>query len=521
VSRVLLSIGMIVKNEEQGLRECLNGIKPILEQVDSELIIADTGSTDATVAIAKEFTDNVYQIEWRNDFAWARNTTLERAKGEWYMFLDGDEIFQDISEIVGFFNSGEYKEFGGACHLRYEVENEIHTKVYRLFKKDSDTVFVGKVHENALYKRPVKMLGSVSLHTGYSYGGGSGKEKQAAKYERNLNLLLEMHEENPADLGIIWYIVRESMMNEDYVKSERFLDIGLKLQEKDSAKVLYHSLRQMRVICYVNTGQFQKALDEIKDYFDTSVKLFSFAVGLRLVEAGILSRHGRHEGAILSYKEAIRLFGDYNAGFLDKADEGLTITAGVSKDTEIVSAGGIAGQYAALGDFDGAFDWVRKYKLDVSEMLNALRSGPGNAAGLGSCIKASYKYLLINNGKEEFDDNSADSLSQRDRFIYYAHKAYERKDRGDTLGFVSNLREAVKLDPSMRNVVMEVINSLEITKRSDAPGTLSEETAALKGAIYELIKNKQLEVAAQILDKYALINPGDPDINVIRARLAK
>ena len=50
---MLLSIGMIVKNEEKYLRDCLEGLKPILEQVESELIICDTGSEDTTIEIAK------------------------------------------------------------------------------------------------------------------------------------------------------------------------------------------------------------------------------------------------------------------------------------------------------------------------------------------------------------------------------------------------------------------------------------------------------------------------------------
>ena len=46
-----LSIGMIVKNEEKYLDRCLAAIKPILDSIDSELIIADTGSTDSTVCL--------------------------------------------------------------------------------------------------------------------------------------------------------------------------------------------------------------------------------------------------------------------------------------------------------------------------------------------------------------------------------------------------------------------------------------------------------------------------------------
>ena len=102
---MILSIGMIVKNEEKYLEQCLSEMRPILEKVDSELIIADTGSTDSTVEIAKRFTDNVYHFEWINDFSAARNSTLEKAKGEWYMFIDADEILKNCDDIIKFFNS--------------------------------------------------------------------------------------------------------------------------------------------------------------------------------------------------------------------------------------------------------------------------------------------------------------------------------------------------------------------------------------------------------------------------------
>ena len=76
-----LSIGMIVKNEEKYLDRCLAAIQPILDSIISELIIADTGSTDSTVEIAKKYTDNVFHFEWINDFAASINSTLDRAKG--------------------------------------------------------------------------------------------------------------------------------------------------------------------------------------------------------------------------------------------------------------------------------------------------------------------------------------------------------------------------------------------------------------------------------------------------------
>ena len=60
---------LIVKNEEDMLRKCLESLRDGID----EIIIVDTGSTDKTKVIAKEFTDKVYDFEWNNDFSAARN----------------------------------------------------------------------------------------------------------------------------------------------------------------------------------------------------------------------------------------------------------------------------------------------------------------------------------------------------------------------------------------------------------------------------------------------------------------
>jgi glycosyltransferase involved in cell wall biosynthesis len=114
---MLLSIAMIVKNEEKDLRKCLEALAPLRQAVDSELIITDTGSTDSTVEIAKEFADKVLHFEWCGDFAKARNTGIRAAKGQWFMFLDADEIFKNTYGIIRFFNSGEYKKYKSAAYV--------------------------------------------------------------------------------------------------------------------------------------------------------------------------------------------------------------------------------------------------------------------------------------------------------------------------------------------------------------------------------------------------------------------
>ena len=78
---------MIVKDEAAMLGPCLESVKELMD----EIIIVDTGSTDETVALSEKFGAKVIRHQWQNDFALARNLSLEQATGDWILFLDADE----------------------------------------------------------------------------------------------------------------------------------------------------------------------------------------------------------------------------------------------------------------------------------------------------------------------------------------------------------------------------------------------------------------------------------------------
>ncbi len=82
-----ISLCMIVRNEERFLRDALTSVEGVVD----EMCIVDTGSTDATVAIAESFGARISYISWRDDFAWARNAALAMATGAWIFVLDADE----------------------------------------------------------------------------------------------------------------------------------------------------------------------------------------------------------------------------------------------------------------------------------------------------------------------------------------------------------------------------------------------------------------------------------------------
>lgn len=82
-----INLVMIVKNEERTLERCLKAAKPLVD----DIIIADTGSADRTVEIARQMGAAVYPFTWVNDFSAARNFALEKSDGDWNLVLDADE----------------------------------------------------------------------------------------------------------------------------------------------------------------------------------------------------------------------------------------------------------------------------------------------------------------------------------------------------------------------------------------------------------------------------------------------
>lgn len=89
--RCLLSVAMIVKDEEHNIRRALESVKGVAD----EIVVVDTGSTDRTPKIVKEYTDRLYFHEWKNDFSEARNFSLKFPTCEWVLILDADE---EVSE---------------------------------------------------------------------------------------------------------------------------------------------------------------------------------------------------------------------------------------------------------------------------------------------------------------------------------------------------------------------------------------------------------------------------------------
>jgi tetratricopeptide (TPR) repeat protein len=83
----MLSLSMIVRDEATRIEACLRSVQGFVD----EMVVVDTGSTDATIAIAEGLGATVHRIAWPGDFAPARNQALQWLSGDWVLVLDADE----------------------------------------------------------------------------------------------------------------------------------------------------------------------------------------------------------------------------------------------------------------------------------------------------------------------------------------------------------------------------------------------------------------------------------------------
>jgi len=143
----VLSLCLIVKNEENNLPRCLDSVGGVA----SELIVVDTGSTDATPRIAAQYGASVIPFDFSVvDFSAARNCAIERANGRWVLMLDADEILErgSASVIGHLISRGENAAYYFERHNHWSgTEHSTVDYVVRLFPKRPDYRYRGRVHE--------------------------------------------------------------------------------------------------------------------------------------------------------------------------------------------------------------------------------------------------------------------------------------------------------------------------------------------------------------------------------------
>lgn len=217
-SKPTLSICMIVKNEEKNLRRCLESIVTLLEALSAELIIVDTGSTDKTVEIAREFTSQVYYHEWNYHFSDMRNKSIAYAAGEWIMILDADEELENPVKLVALLQSKSVKDYNtirvsGKNFLTDGRDKYVVHITERLFRNTGQFRYEGSIHNQPVYENPVMHADIYIRHYGYN---NDDQELMEKKFKRTSSLLLQELEKDPDHIYFRFQLARTYFMHKDY-----------------------------------------------------------------------------------------------------------------------------------------------------------------------------------------------------------------------------------------------------------------------------------------------------------------
>jgi glycosyltransferase involved in cell wall biosynthesis len=213
LQRQSVSVCMIVKDGQGTLYRCLESVRPVAD----EIIVCDTGSTDRTREIAREYTDRVLGIAWEDDFGAARNRSIGEAKCDWILWLDADEYLVGAEHLGKYLRDNMYNGYVIRQH-HHAVDAEFKPDVpVRLFRNHRGVRFWGCVHEHPETDlnagvRPAVILSDVHIvHDGYVT-----EEIRRQRFLRNLPLLMKDRRRHPQRrLGLVF-------LERDYVHLARY-----------------------------------------------------------------------------------------------------------------------------------------------------------------------------------------------------------------------------------------------------------------------------------------------------------
>ncbi len=270
-----LTISLLASNRKDTLPKTLASLKPILDNVSSELIVVDTGCDEDLLEIVRQYTDKIYKFQWCKDFSKARNVGIDNAQGDWFMFIDDDEWFEDVTEFIEFFNSNEMYKYGYAKYIVRNYENmegtawtdSIAGRMFRLFE---GTKFIDAIHE-----RPTNIAGPTKDFTAYAHHYGyvyKTEEDRRAHIKRNTDLLLEQIKREPDCARHYCHLSQEYNTIKEYEKSLECALDGIRKANMNSMENIKDVSGLYGTVIWVMLNQlkYEDVLEQSKEFMKST-----------------------------------------------------------------------------------------------------------------------------------------------------------------------------------------------------------------------------------------------------------
>jgi len=345
--KLSVALCMIVKNEEDVLDRCLNSVRGCVD----EIIIVDTGSTDSTLAIAQKYTSKIYNYVWNNDFASARNYSLEQTQADYILMLDADEYLEENTDLQSELKGQKDFYLSKIRNFMSDGRTFSHSAI-RLFKNESRLRYKNRLHEHLdidhieaqLTRGETKFI---IQHTGYTNEAMIGKNKD----NRNLPIMLAEVKENPTSYNL--YNLAKLYMNfGEFEKAVKYFQQAYpgskdKMYQSELLRKLAESLLQL-----------ERPEEALTIMYDT-VKVYA-------EDATLMHILGRAYKASGYLKDAESAW----LKCLEMNDEGAFSNEGI---TSYVSQYHLAELYQEQGELEKAYEYILKalqIKKDFAPILN-------------------------------------------------------------------------------------------------------------------------------------------------------
>jgi len=319
-----ISLCMIVKDEAAKLPLCLASVKGLADEIS----VIDTGSGDRTPTIAQDAGAIVNFQMWADDFAKARNASLDQATGDWILVLDADETLTEqgrqlIQAIKSEQPLGNVKpqDLLMVTVMRQEVgaSQSPYTQVSRLFRNLPEVKYYRPYHEGvddsvaALMAREkhwqVAQFGNVAIdHTGYGVDAIAAKDK----YKRAQRIMEKHYADHPQDAYIANKLGALYAAAGEWKKALPLLEDALRsgnYEANTEYELHYHigiTHRHLATIEGSEADHLLAAQNAYQKAIDTPIA-GRLKLGAHLNLGALLKQKGNFDGAIAQYEAAARI----------------------------------------------------------------------------------------------------------------------------------------------------------------------------------------------------------------------
>lgn len=249
---------MIVRDEEKVIARCLDTVKDIVD----EIIIVDTGSKDKTKKIVSNYTNQIYDFEWIDDFSAARNFSFSKATKDYILWLDADDVIlpEDREKLKKL--KSELDGTVDVYFMKYNYNFDdkgnpiLIQKRERMVKREKNFKWVSPIHEVIMPSGNIKEVDITINH----------KKLEIKDINRNLNIFekmikkgIELDDRQEFSYAQEFYFLNR--IPEAIIAHEKFIKKYLE-QYKEEEYLLYPAILRLSE-CYKREGNIDKELESL------------------------------------------------------------------------------------------------------------------------------------------------------------------------------------------------------------------------------------------------------------------